>query len=189
MSFFSIFSDVWKGIKTVVSDVYDTVTEIGSHVSRKIEEGIQWVDENLSSLFNRPPRRTSCPPGRYKDNAVQANNHLAKTRKEMAEYAANAEEKLIDAIMEQYKKTFDIFRATMQEKGLDKILAIDFDELQKKSNELTESVKGNLECYYNDHLVATNERVKAILEETDYVNRQKNLIPTVRRCTRKHWTI
>lgn len=147
-----------------ISNAWDTVKDVASNV---------W--EALTDLFSSPSDLPSGPSGSYDDNAEQANNHLAETRKAMAEYAANAEEKLIDAIMERHKKTIDALRTIMQKKGLDKKLAIDFDELQKKSNELTESVKGNLGRFYNDHLVATNGEVKGILEETNYDKRQKKL--------------
>lgn len=161
------------GFLDLISDAWDSFTNTVSSSIEWVGDKIEWVFDRLDDLFGSAPKPEPSPSGSYEDNAEQANNHLAETRKAMSEYAKDAEAKFIDAIMEQHQKTIDVLCVLLQKKGLDKVLAIDFDELKKQSNELIDSVKGNLDRFYNDHLVATNGDVKAILEEANYKERQK----------------
>ena len=142
MGFWSFLGNV---VKVVTAPVWYPVTKIAEAID-------EWASTPSGS-------GTSAPRTGTVDNSIRISEELKEIQNDMAKKAKDLEDVFINVTMQEIDAMFK----EISTKG-DNQYHLDFVELKKQSDQITDSVRGYIKQYYTEKLILNNNDLRECLE-------------------------
>ncbi len=132
---------------------------------------IKKIAEVIDDWASTPPSSgTSAPKTGTVENSIKISEELNKIQNDMAEKAKVLEDLIVNATMQEIQTMFK--EISTKE---DNQFHLDFVELKKQSDQITDSVRGYVKQYYMEKLILDNPDLRKCLEIRDKDERDNQI--------------